>query len=184
MNSIPLITHLPRLLLPQHLASITSLELLWDIILIGPYSPGHIEPGSNWQIYSSLIATTSSAFPSLSRLYISLQKGTYMAKATPKSIQSRERMLLEPIDCMVRGFQPGLRDCRIALPLSFHGDLMDRADITDATSDLGGPVAEVRAQYWRDCSPSTEQLSSERCGYWVCRGLDDTPNYRVRTVRT
>ncbi|KAF7511751.1 hypothetical protein GJ744_003482 [Endocarpon pusillum] len=175
LSSIVLTRHLPLLILPQRLVSITSLELLWDLVLFRPLPDHQADQETGWPAYQALVLVVASAFPNLRKLHISIQTGSYVAKPFAEYIESHERKLLDPIDEMVRKIGPQLQDCQIALPYSLHTALLPRAESVGARVESGGRGALSWRQFWRSVTAEQDEQSQSDLGYWVRRGVDDMP---------
>ena len=175
IGNLVLARHIPLLLLPQRLASITSLELLWDLVLFRPLSDHQKEQEKGWPAYDDLVNVVGSAFPCLRKLYISIQTGSYIANPSAENIEGWEQKLLDPIDKMVRKLGPQLQVCQIALPRSFHAALMLRVESVGARIESGGRGALHWRRFWRSTIMAPGDQSGNDLGYWVRQGVDDTP---------
>ena len=175
IGSVFLTSHLTSFLLPQRLASITALELVWDLGLLPVSSKARKDDTKGWSAYSSLIATIASVFPSLENLYISIRTNSYMANSFAENVEDYERKLLIPIDEMVRKIGPKLQHCQIAPPHSLHRALMYRAESLGARTDSGGCGALRFRRFWRPVTVEQKEQPGESLGYWVRQGVEDTP---------
>jgi hypothetical protein len=194
--SEPLLRHMPSLLLPQRLATITSLEISWSpaITAVGDHRtqhPGHLEV---------LLNLLSTHLPRLSRLTLSLEMDHFVGTAP------HPQDLLVPVGAFVRRMAPSLRRCAIALPRNMY---MSHVAL------LAGPAL---AAYCDACSPEQanehpivwatldgrfalrsyrtaeflvppEDMTLEDChpdmpGFWVMEGKDDSPCMRSMPCTT
>ena len=163
--------HLPRLLLPQHLANITALELSWDIYL----PPVHSSPSwEDWPAYKAFLVIIASGFPSLKSLYISIQVCRYLYDLSATTIESYEQKLLEPVDEMVRKLSPKLQDCQIAPQHSLYVPLRFRAESIGAHTESGGYGGLRWERFWRPLDMEFSKQTTNGLGYWVRQGRDDT----------
>jgi hypothetical protein len=164
LASIFLIQNLPLLVLPQRLASIKSLEMVWEL-----------PPSAGSSTYQAMVDVVTSAFPTLRKLHISIAHCRCVGDCIEPDPEGRERELLGPMDEMVRKkVGPKLQDCQIALPYCLYTALCDRAQSVGACVESGGTGAMSWRQFWR--SVTVEQGGqSENEGYWVRKGMDDTP---------
>ena len=164
LASIVLIQHLPLLILPQRLASIKSLEMVWDL-----------HPSVDSSTYQAMTNVVTSAFPSLRKLYISIEPGIGKPAGFDDYIDWREQELLAPMDEMVRKkIGPTLQDCQIALPCKLYQALHDRARSAGARVERAAPGSLYWEQFWRSVSMEQGGQSPNE-GYWVRRGLEETP---------
>ncbi|CAM1511966.1 Fc.00g094790.m01.CDS01 [Cosmosporella sp. VM-42] len=172
-SSKEMIMQLPRLLLPQRLASIKSMELVWEFV---PFPrQGETRPTSPMidlvSFYSFL-----DAFPSMlghiRTLYISFQ-GQLKPHWTSFSIsgnewfQFTETLIMNPIDDMVRKLGPEVRDCSIAIPSSLYASRRDRA------REAGELVHQTMYGGHIECHWRPLADSEHRSGYWVLLGQKD-----------
>jgi len=175
IGSLVLSRHLPLLLPPQRLASITSLELIWDLVLFRPLHSPEAEQENGFPAYNALVRLVASAFPCLRKLYISIQTGSHVADPSADHVESDEQKLLGPIDELVRKIGPQLRDCQIAPPRSLHAALMSRAESAGTRIDSGGQAGLSWTRFWRPVTVEKGEQSENEIGYWVRQGMDDTP---------
>ncbi|KAL8922539.1 MAG: hypothetical protein Q9172_003520 [Xanthocarpia lactea] len=124
----------------QRLAAITSLELAL---------------GSHWSLYHALIRDVFYAFPSLTKLYITVQATSFGYEPLPEYLELYKRRLLEPMDAMVRTHGSRLRDCQVAPNASLYCALERRAKMDGAhveegsgTTTTGAAAAAAAAAYW------------------------------------
>ena len=181
MSSIIMIVSLPRLLHPQRLANITSLETKWKMDLIRTFTPEEKQSNRCWRTYSILVSTVGSAFPSIRRVYISLQIGEYPRSPTnlatfeppksPMSLGIFEQHLLNPMDEMVGRLGPQLQEFQVALPYSLYKALLDQCGSQGTRTQEGGYGALSWRRYWREVGTNTES----RSGYWIRKGIADNP---------
>ena len=116
-----MINDLEYLLLPQRLASITSVEMLWHT-----WGPRATEQEQNHDLRTigDLMRTLPLTLRHLRRLYVSL-RGLYLLHqelSYPDSyvLAASEANIMIPFDNMVRNLGPQLRECSIALQASLY----------------------------------------------------------------
>ena len=163
---------LPRLFMPERLAAIRNIELLWDFRL-SRSDRGSLQSNT----ISTLLRTLHKTLPSLRRLYLSFQGDIcYSIRYSP--VDTRFRMVEEILQltdwAVVR--LPHLVECRIALPKSIYTPwkFVKNGDHLE-TGDLDGSIGAV----WRDLPGQDEHRGdgeSSLEGYWVCHGKSDWPN--------
>lgn len=119
-----IIHQLPRVLLPQRLASITSVKMRWTVSPVGweidPFEWEHSIYGPI--AFNSFLSDLPITFPHLISLRISLEGRmddfpTELYDQVPRMIESH---LMVPIDGMVRKLGPHIQKCHIALPASVY----------------------------------------------------------------
>lgn len=163
------------MLLPRRLATITSLELVWNrlenhLTLINERAYPEL-----WSHYSTLMEKVSGSFPSLRKLYVSVEPTSYMPNPTTADITYHERHLLEPADALIRRRGSKLRSCRIAPNRSLYRALMDRAEKAGARIEKGGQGIGSWHRFWRPVVLDQDDQTANQAGYWVRQGKDDTP---------
>jgi hypothetical protein len=167
-----LLWHLPHLLLPQRLASIKAVELLWDVHTrdYSPWDKDYPHESVPMDGYRALIEALPKTLPNLRFLYLFL-KGNLLPPRIeildPKQVGIAEN-LLQPIDRMVTRL--GLVECHIALPLSFVEMLRHRAN--------GGGIIPWHRKDWKPTRvwrplPVQNPSSAVLKGYWICPGKND-----------
>jgi hypothetical protein len=164
LASLDLVKHLPLLILPQRLASIKSLEMVWDL-----------QASVDSSTYEAMLDVVMSALPSLQKLHISIDHCLRMAPGIGDYVDRREQELLVPMDDMMRKkIGPKLQDCQIALPCRLYYALYDRARSAGARVQRSAPGSLHWEQFWRSV-PVEQGGKSQNEGYWVRNGLDDMP---------
>jgi hypothetical protein len=166
--------HLPLSILPQRLASITSLELLWQMAFWSHLHP-LVERERGWPSYNGFITTVASAFPSLRKLYISVETGSFATDASGHKAESDEQKLLGPMDELVRKLGAQLQECQIAPPYSLYKVLVSKAKGRGARIERSRPGTLRWQRYWRPVAVEHGEESRDHLGYWVREGTDDSP---------
>ncbi|KAK0646739.1 hypothetical protein B0T16DRAFT_414183 [Cercophora newfieldiana] len=169
--------HLPEVMLPQRLAAVAKVELVWDLRLWGKrestqgIAEGHPEDGGV-ERYQSLASTLPGVFPGLKSLHIAL-RGWPIDYGKPEGVDLLE-LLLQPLDDMVRGMVT-LQECRISVPHSLYkafrkGKVFER--------DEPRPRTYERKSWWevrRNLRPPLKAGSSGLSAYVITQGQDDAP---------
>jgi hypothetical protein len=181
---------MPTLLLPQRLATITSLEISWPLAItaVGDHRalhPGHLE---------MLLDLLSAHFHRLSRLTLSLEMDHFVGAAP------RPQDLLATVSAFVHRTGPRLRKCAIALPWNMymsHVDLLARPALAAYCNGLSPEHVLEHPVVWRTLDGRfalrsyrtaeflvpPEDMTLEDChpdmpGFWVVEGKDDSPSIR------
>jgi hypothetical protein len=178
MSSLVMMLELPNLLLPQRLAMITSVEMVWR--LVNPSRPleGHDGlPLSNEGTLDALLRTIPKTLPNLCHLNVNLM--WHPGPESPGNLASRvTATLILPLDAMVRDFGPQLRDCSIGLYSSIWRAIRD-AGLWHGTKYERGGFPSVGDRYWRPLPALEERLHAADGpgGYWISEGYDDSAPY-------
>ncbi|KAJ5124281.1 uncharacterized protein N7515_008106 [Penicillium bovifimosum] len=188
LSGLELQLNLSQLLHPQRLASISSLVLIWDLKKPRQkyYSEKNNLVGVLWEraitaspdppsgadsTLHELCGMVPETFPNLRHLYISLQ--SHVAPPKPEIFEDPvgevERVILSPIDKMVRAMGPG-RDVKIAMQLEGWQAIWRRR----LKLYPGEVIVKVDEQFghrlWKGLGNATGQ---PELGYWLCAGWDD-----------
>lgn len=177
MASSVMISHLPQLLLPQRLASITSVEMIWKK---NPRTyttdlPNSMETSGLPAIYT-LMNVVESAMPNLRRLSITLDCDLTLEAYCDDSHLSQDEnkpTISTPIDDMVRRMGAHLEECHIFIPYHIFEERAQRADKSINLCDADRKSYEGR-RFWRELPPGdvgNEAPAMNPQGYWVCRGI-------------
>ncbi|KAL2861036.1 uncharacterized protein BJX67DRAFT_386059 [Aspergillus lucknowensis] len=191
-SGLDLHQHLPRLIPPQRLADIPSLELIWDLT-----RPRHIHSRRKdhlldflWERYMVTYArrrpsspldspldelcrvVVPETFPRLRHLYISLQD--HIAPPLPRIFEDPvaevEWVILRPIEEMVRALGVG-REVHVAIQLG-GWEVLRRRHLKLNKGDLN---VESRGglglRFWKTLDGATRQQMG--LGYWLCAGWND-----------
>ncbi|KAK4041137.1 hypothetical protein C8A01DRAFT_15106 [Parachaetomium inaequale] len=195
ISSLPLLLNLPRLLPPQHLAAITSLELLWTFTepaLLNDETMNavwaHAQPEreaapsstdqqtdqpTKFHRLCDLIPTT---FPNLRRLYVALQAYIPPPSTFPSSdvITDVDRLVLAPVEDMFRRLGP-TQDKEFALAIQRGGWQVFADRLRQRDPHRAERVFQVldggksyREGIWRPLVKGVDGA-----GYWLRQGWDD-----------
>jgi len=174
ISTIFLVQHLHSLLLPQRLANISSVELVWDLLRYRP-SEGDHQPSGKFAVYKNLMTRVSKTFPSLTKLEIWVVASLSITEPEAADIGLYDRCLLEPADALVQRHGSRLRDFQLAPNLTLYTALMRRAERDGAHIKKGGTGVGSWHRFWRPVITDCESPVTDVAGYWVREGMDDTP---------
>lgn len=170
-----LILDADRLLLPQRLAVITSLELLWDFGSHPPWADSF--PSKTKELmegFESMLRAVLSSFRGLKRLYISVQWTgrdpvvVYSRRMGGSSSDAVERMLMQRMDRMVRQMPPRLTDFAFAIPSSIYMEQCQAARETPGRTVEHVSDGARFERFWRPVAKGVAHA-----GYWVRLGQRD-----------
>lgn len=172
---------LPRVLLPQRLASITSVKINW---MVSPFA-WEFDP-FEWEhsiygpiAFNSFLRDLPITLPHLIRLHISLEgrMDVLPIELYDQVPRITESHLMVPIDGMVRKLGPNIRKCYIALPASVY--TLVNYHTENATEQAFPQLRADWARIWREL-PASDSTSLHRSnnlkGYWVRIGQLDLPS--------
>lgn len=172
MGSQFMVLHLPQLILPQRLASITSVELLWNVMTHMTDAP---VPPDSWgfpDLYR-LMNVVESSMAGLKYLSLTLDcdidldpKGNHIDQDENKP------KISNPIDDFVRRLRPRLEGCDIAIPYDHFDIRKQRSEPTDMVWDVRRRRDDER--FWREL-PHIDDVEHEALpmcqrGYWISAG--------------
>ncbi|PTB66884.1 hypothetical protein BBK36DRAFT_1198760 [Trichoderma citrinoviride] len=168
-----MILSLSSILLPQRLASITSVELLWDFAPFPSIHPEVVKPPlSDMASFRLFLDAVPATFPAARKLHISLQGRLYPTRTVNgltrwDSSVDRTDEILRPVDDLVSRLGPHVTDFSLGIPSSLYQDQRDRA------LKNGDPVEQAHKgrheRHWRPLEGDGER----RTGYWVWLGKKD-----------
>lgn len=177
-SSKALVLGADRLLLPQRLLSIASLELLWDFGTHPPWA--HSFPAATKDLMDSfedMLRAVRSSFRGLKSLYISVQwngrapvtaYSRYQGQADA-SAEAVEHMLMRRVDIfLVKHLPASLVDFALAVPSSVYMDQCNKA--LAATQPIIEHVSDGarHERFWRPVEGGVAHA-----GYWVRLGQRD-----------
>ncbi|KAL8677386.1 MAG: hypothetical protein Q9186_006184 [Xanthomendoza sp. 1 TL-2023] len=143
-------------LLPQRLATITSLELVWDLLNQASTEKEHeSSSGRHWSLYNALMRKISHNFPSTTNLHISVEATTYIANPAIINVEKIQNQLFAPADAVARSLGSQLRAFEIAPNLSLFNELARRAKKEGAREERGPTYLSQR--FWRSASMSSSE---------------------------
>ncbi|KAL6886365.1 hypothetical protein HDV57DRAFT_387809 [Trichoderma longibrachiatum] len=179
-----MILSLPSVLLPQRLASIASVELVWDFAPFPSIHPEVVKPPlSDMASFRLFLDAVPATFPAARKLHISLQGRLYPTR-TVNGLTSwdssgggggvddedRTDEILRPVDELVTRLGPHVTDFSLGIPSSLYQDQRDKA------LKNGDPVEQAhRGQHERHWRPLSSEGGGDdgRTGYWVWLGQKD-----------
>ncbi|KAK1249333.1 hypothetical protein MKX07_002849 [Trichoderma sp. CBMAI-0711] len=171
-----MILSLPSILLPQRLASIASVELLWDFAPFPSIHPEVVKPPlSDMASFRLFLDAVPATFPAARKLHISLQGRLYPTRTVNgltrwDSSLDRTDEILRPVDELVARLGPHVTDFSLGIPSSLYQQQRDKA------LKNNDPVEQAhlgqRERHWR---PLSEGGGGDggRTGYWVWLGHKD-----------
>ncbi|KAH6995884.1 hypothetical protein BKA56DRAFT_472834 [Ilyonectria sp. MPI-CAGE-AT-0026] len=174
MASKEMVMNLPRLLIPQRLEAITSVEILWDWEpFLRQDETAAFMPLSDKKSFHAFLDFIPIAFPKIRSLYVSLQGKLhgYRTSQYPPPAEERfgilEETIMIPVDNMVRTLGTHVQDISVAIPSTLYFHYRERAQ------SLGWKVEQtcVAGQLERHWRPLTD--CEFRAGYWVPLGQRD-----------
>lgn len=155
----PMMLHLPQLLLPQRLASISSVEMRWFLY---PY-----QSGSGFEEFH-LLAASLLNFTNLKSLHVSIEGKLRSTELGFPSNEMVNDVFLKPMETSIRRM-PTLQRCQIELPLSLYD--VKRFKIREEYVTQGYFFRKERI--WRNLPKSAEE-DVHLSGYWVWLDLNIT----------
>lgn len=188
MASLPLLLGLPRLLSPQALGAITSVELIWNFLEPKSFADKIME--SVWAIAAQTPSTPPPAqstpfhelcriipltLPNLRQLHVALQ--SYIAPpGAMRSVDAVERVILGPVDDMFRQIDPK-PEKKLSLAVQRGGWWVLAEHFAERYNRPLGVVQVLddcyQTQFWK-------RLDNENSGYWVRWGWDDMDAFGVQ----
>ncbi|CAG9982001.1 unnamed protein product [Clonostachys byssicola] len=169
-----MLLHLDKLLLPQRLSTIRSVELVWHF---KPYALDTVEVGplDDLRTFYTLLKAVPTTFPNLTSFYMALWgcltplkehngRQVYMDEA--ESIKITDRDIMTPIDRMISKFSPRLRQCTIALG-SLEYEIRRRQAVEAGDVEVEQiHLQHLQERHWRSLKNSSDGLK----GYWIQLG--------------
>ncbi|KAL8808097.1 MAG: hypothetical protein Q9200_004413, partial [Gallowayella weberi] len=186
IRRIYLIQNIDKFLLPQRLATIKSLELVWELSTMGallwsyldetPPTEENLDPEVRraLSLYTALMAKIPQTFPSISNLHISISVTTYIANPLLTTIATLQHHLFAPADATARSLGSQLHAFQITPNASLYKALARRATEQGAREEKGPSMAPFWRRFWRSVDSDDDRVTGN-VGYWVGRGKDDTP---------
>jgi hypothetical protein len=177
-----MILSLPSILLPQRLASIASVELLWDFAPFPSIHPEVVKPPlSDMASFRLFLDAVPATFPAARKLHISLQGRLYPTRTVNgltrwDSSLDRTDEILRPVDELVARLGPHVTDFSLGIPSSLYQQQRDKA------LKNNDPVEQAhrgqRERHWRPLSEGgggdgDGDGDGGRTGYWVWLGHKD-----------
>ncbi|OJD32970.1 uncharacterized protein BKCO1_340006 [Diplodia corticola] len=173
--SMPLLLHMPRLLLPRARERVAAVELKWDLHRQGMYPVGGVYEGSLERTFGGLVEAVPVALPNVRGLYLSVTGGLVHVEpgvVVGEVVDEVERMLFGRVDGMVaRLFGQRLRECTVEVPSGTFDAL--------AVKTRGETFPWSMRRFWRPLLLPAAGDESGRAGvergYWVKRGQEIAP---------
>ncbi|KAL8801883.1 MAG: hypothetical protein Q9182_004172 [Xanthomendoza sp. 2 TL-2023] len=178
IRSTFLIQNINKFLLPQRLTTITSLELICDL-LDEPPTEAHLQlsSGRHWSLYTTLMTTIPQTLPSITTLHISIEATFYITHSSTLNLEILAPKLFAPADAITRSLGSQLHAFELAPNASLYKALARRATEQEgAREEKGPPGGPFWRRYWRSIDLADRNgRGAEQVGYWVGQGKDDTP---------
>ncbi|VUC24320.1 unnamed protein product [Clonostachys rosea] len=170
-----MLLHLDKLLLPQRLSTIRSVELVWHFKPYPSNSSSLAGPLDDLRTFYTFLETIPRIFPNLTTFYLALwgdltptreHNGRQVWMDEAQSIEITNRDIMSPIDRMVSKLGPKLKQCTIAL-----GSLEYQIRRRQAVEAGDVKVEQIHLQHlqerhWRPLKNNSGGLE----GYWVQLG--------------
>lgn len=168
LSGQPLLQNLPRLLLPQRLATIRSLELAWHFNR--PMPRGSTSGGEQSQL-GQLCGVLPDLFPRLGTLYLSLHvpiKRDPAADHNNGPVMAAANGAFLPWVEALRMRLPTATEMSVGVPAQFWKVLLHTLDGLD-TAGLRAEVdwTGLYGRFWKRVDDDGTR------GYWLCSGTDD-----------
>ncbi|TQW00918.1 hypothetical protein V2A60_001951 [Cordyceps javanica] len=170
-----LILDADRLLLPQRVAAITSLEVLWDFGSHPPWADSFPSKTAElMRAFESMLRAVRSTFGGLKTLYISVQWtgqdsfGVHSRMAVGGYDGVVEGMLMRRVDGMVRQLPARVADFAFAIPSSIYGEQCQIARETPGRMVEHVSEGARHERFWRPVDGGIAHA-----GYWVRLGQKD-----------
>ncbi|OAA59922.1 hypothetical protein ISF_05933 [Cordyceps fumosorosea ARSEF 2679] len=170
-----LILDADRLLLPQRLAAITSLQVLWDFGSRPPWAESFPSKAKELiGVFEAMLRAVLSSFRGLKTLYISVQwtgrepqvTGPWWPGNGPDD--AVERLLMRRVDAMVRQLPARVADFALAVPSSIY---VEQCQVARETPGRTVEHVSDGARYERFWRPV--EKGNAHAGYWVRLGQKD-----------
>ena len=174
--------NLGRLLLPQRLGMITSAEMVW---WVGGVSGGLVGGDRGKRLFTALLGSATKCLPNLRCLNISIMWDPLAGRphVGEEAVRGIMDEIVLPVDGMVQGFGPQMRECRIGIYHRLWCALRDGGLWTGVKYERG-ELPSVADRYWRPLLPGAEGEGQRDGpeGYWISEGYDDSPPYRFAHI--
>ena len=156
---------LPRLMLPQRLNAIVSLEFVWYRL----HLPLSVMTAEDWNAISEAVQSIPKSFPCLQTLFLSFRAISYSSHYSLEGHKAYEKGFYGPLDSMVRACSKTLKHCTIAICARLQNHMMAQAVKNGAVKDVVNVDPRVQySRFWR----RVEQVdwTHTPLGYWIREG--------------
>ncbi|CAG9987648.1 unnamed protein product [Clonostachys byssicola] len=177
-----MLLNLDKLLPPQRLSSIKSLELIWTF---DPYLCNSLpieEPCRDLESFQRFLEALPVFFPRVQRLHVAIQGQVFPVELksrswefmedTSKVIEIIEKNMLTPFDEMVHRLGPGAREVTLACSSYLYARLRGVALENNAAVVQQVHLGAEKERHWR-ALPSGKGRNNHLGGYWVQLGQRD-----------
>ena len=173
INRVDIMRNIPLVFFPQHLARITSLELLSTFCLFYASRINHRPNG--WPALEDLVSILcESNFPNLRKLYWSVTERRPRLGGVREVLKCCER-LLEHTDVVARELRSHLHSFELAPHSKLYNKLVEDAQSAGIHEETDMNWPPVR-RFWRSVTVDKPEGPGARgLGYWV------RPNHRITT---
>ncbi|OBT40437.1 hypothetical protein VE00_08714 [Pseudogymnoascus sp. WSF 3629] len=173
MDNFDLLLHLPRLILPQRLRNIESMEVSWTFRPTAtrdkPLDILWNDPTTKDTVLHELCRMVPELFPRVRQLDINILGELRLRPDTHSAVVALggiEAVFLGPIEDMVRALGPGREVCIAIQQTVFHTLFMEKLELygQDLKQDIYNPY---NIRFWKELDPDSG------LGYWICDGAPD-----------
>uniref|UniRef100_A0A0B7KK20 DUF7730 domain-containing protein n=1 Tax=Bionectria ochroleuca TaxID=29856 RepID=A0A0B7KK20_BIOOC len=178
-----MLLNLDKLLLPQRLSSIKSLELIWTFDpYLGDCEPTQ-EPCRDFRSFEKLLEALPVFFPRVQRLHVAIQGeifpgerkargGWGFMKDISKAIEIVEKDILTPFDEMVHRLGPGAREVTLACSAYLYARAREVALENNVAIVEQIHLGAEKERHWR-AFLGGKGRNNHLGGYWVQLGQRD-----------
>jgi hypothetical protein len=181
-----MLLNLDKLLLPQRLASIRSMEIVWELAAFPKPLP-YLGPFTDLESYNKLLSILPDLFPNLQSLLFCLQGHLVpfilldddWDEPAPRSPEETDQLvedtIMAPLDAMVKRLPNNIRSFSVAISSGLYAHMRHRVK---TTKSKGKKVVEqiqygaLVERHWRELGRDAD---STRTGYWIQLGRRDRP---------
>ncbi|KAI9793925.1 MAG: hypothetical protein M1816_007177 [Peltula sp. TS41687] len=142
-----LFRNLDSLLLPQRLASMKHLELVWDFEHFGRKSK---DPDTGKPVFDTLLDILISSLPNLADVHIRAETQNYVQDRPGASSQPEETlfsMVISPMDNLVARFGTQLRHCELIVRWSYYKAMREGLGEEATVEELHRSISHRK--FWR-----------------------------------
>lgn len=170
--SKPLLSNSTNLILPQRLARIPAVELIWEIEEPPVWNSGSGEAYKTLRSFWDFLDAVPKVFSNAKSILIAVQWSPKHKIALPTTMSElffafAEGGILNRVESMVRKLGPHVTDFSLAIPSSMYRPRRDRARRNGLKVEQAWKGGQLE-RYWSPISGS-----SSREGYWIRLGLRD-----------
>ncbi|OBT86150.1 hypothetical protein VE02_05761 [Pseudogymnoascus sp. 03VT05] len=173
MDNFDLLLNLPRLILPQRLRIIESMEVSWAFRPTAtrdkPLDVLWNDPKTRDSVLHEMCRMVPELFPRVRQLDINILGELRLRPDIHSAVFALggiETVFLGPIEDMVRALGPGREVCIAIQQTVFHTLFMEKFELYghDLKQDIYNPY---NIRFWKELDPDNG------LGYWICDGAPD-----------